>query len=318
MQHRRRRLHKLRNVAQSAMLVLGMAVIAGLCAWAIWGPGGILWAMAGVVLAMVLSPSIPPAFVLQLYRARPLDPSEFPKGYAILTELARRADLPHVPKLHYVASSVLNAFAVGNRDSAAIAVTDGLLRTLNSRELMGVLAHEVSHVRNNDLRIMGLADTMSRLTSLLSYFGLFLLVLNLPLLLAGAVGVPWLLVAALVFAPTLMSLLQLALSRSREFDADLDAAELSGDPVGLASALERMERLQGRFWEEILLPGRRIPEPSLLRSHPPTAERIRRLLELAEPAHPPMRRHPSEPLVLPGPLRIVETRPRWRWPGLWY
>lgn len=318
MLHRRRRFHKLRNLAQSAMLVLGMALVAGLCAWVIWGPGGIFWAIAGVVLAMVVSPSIPPAFVLQLYRARPLEPAEFPKGYAILTELARRAGLPQMPTLYYVASSVLNAFAVGSRNSAAIAVTDGLLRTLNLRQLMGVLAHEVSHVRNNDLWIMGLADTMSRLTSLLSYFGLFLLALNLPLLLAGAAVVPWLLVAVLVLAPTLMSLLQLALSRSREFDADLDAAELSGDPVGLASALEHMNRLQGRFWEEILLPGRRIPQPSLLRSHPPTAERIRRLLELAEPTHPPMTRRPSEPLALPVALRIVESRPRWRWPGLWY
>ncbi len=318
MQHRRRRFHKLRNLAQSAMLVLGMVSVAGLCAWVIWGPGGVFWAMAGVALAMALSPSIPPAFVLRLYRARPLEPWEFPEGYAILGELAQRAGLARVPRLHYVASSVLNAFAVGNRNSAAIAVTDGLLRRLDLRQLTGVLAHEVSHVRNNDLWIMGLADTMSRLTSLLSYFGLFLLLVNLPLLMTGSTVVPWLLVAALVFAPSLMSLLQLALSRSREFDADLDAAGLTGDPVGLASALEHMERLQGRFWEEILLPGRRIPEPSLLRSHPPTAERIRRLLELAELPQPPMKRRAPDPLALPAALRIVKAEPRWRWPGLWY
>ena len=89
---------------------------------------------------------------------------------------------------------------------------------------------------------------------------------------------PWLLVLTLALAPTFVSLLQLALSRAREFDADIDAAGLTGDPVGLASALDKLQRRQGSLWETILMPGGRIPDPSLLRTHPKTEERIVRLL----------------------------------------
>ena len=121
---------------------------------------------------------------------------------------------------------------------------------------------------------------MSRLVSLASWLGQLLLLLNLPLVLAGMVHVPWHVLILLVFAPTLMALVQLGLSRTREYDADRAAAELTGDPEGLVRALVKLERRVGRFWEEILLPGRRIPEPSLLRTHPPTESRIRRLRDL--------------------------------------
>ena len=167
---------------------------------------------------------------------------------------------------------------------------------------------------------MNLADTMSRITTLFSYVGMFLLLVNLPLIAAGAVVVPWPLVLMLLFAPTLMSLLQLALSRSRELDADLDAARLAGDPEGLASALVKLERYQGRFWESVLLPGRHVPEPSLLRTHPPTEERVRRLLELRErePTLVALARPAEQRLAMPLGLGQVDTRPRWHWSGLWY
>jgi len=314
---RRRALHKLRNILHSIVLVLGMALIAAACAWALWGWEGVLWAVGAVVLAMVLSPSIPPGLVLSLYRARPLTRAAFPEGYALSDELARRAGLPEVPTLHYVPSAVANAFAVGNRQDAAIAVSDGMLRTLSARELAGVLAHEISHVANNDLWIMNLADAMSRATALLSNVGMFLLILNLPLVLIGAVAVPWSLVLVLVLSPTAMSLLQLALSRAREYEADLNAAGLTGDPAGLASALLRLERQQGRIWETILMPGRNVPDPSLLRTHPPTEERVRRLMDLAEHERRP-EAEGQGPVVLPGDYRVVGSAPRWRWPGIWY
>ena len=315
---RERRLrHKLRNFVHSVLLIGGMAAIAAVSAWTIWGGDGVVWAAIGVALALLLSPSLPPDILLSMYRTVPLDRARFPEGTAIVEELAARAGLPRPPRLHYLASPTLNAFTVGNRENAAITVTDGLLRALNRRELAGVLAHEISHVENNDLWIMNLADTLSRVTGVVSYFGMFLLIANLPLLLIGGLGVSWLLVGVLVAAPTLMSLLQLALSRAREYEADLDAAALTGDPVGLASALEKLERYQGRFWEEIVFPGRRIPEPSLLRTHPPTGERIRRLLELREPAGRPGPWSP-EATALPEGMGLVGPRPRWRWPGLWY
>lgn len=314
---RRRVLHKLRNLLHSVILVLGMALLAAACGWALWGWEGVLWTVLAVVLGMVLTPSIPPGLVLSMYRAQPISRAEFPEGYALLDELGRRAGLPATPRLHYVPSAVANAFAVGNRRAAAIAVSDGMLRSLTVRELAGVLAHEISHIANNDLWIMNLADAMSRATAVLSNVGMFLLFLNLPLVLAGAATVPWTLAIILFLSPTAMSLLQLALSRAREYEADLDAAGLSGDPEGLASALLKLERQQGRIWESILAPGRNVPDPSLLRTHPPTGERVRRLMALAGHERRPVDATP-QPLVLPIGFRVVGSAPRWRWPGIWY
>ncbi len=314
-----RRRHKLRNLFHSVLLICGMAAILGVSAYTLWGPEGVSWAVLGSALAFALSPNIPPEWVMRMYRAVPIRRHDFPELHEVVESLAQRAELPRTPRLYWIASPILNAFAVGRPEHAAIAVTDGILRALTLRELAGVLAHEISHIRNNDLWIMQLADTMSRFTSLLSYFGQLLLFLNFPLLLTGQVTFSWLGVLILVFAPTLMALLQLALSRAREFDADLDAAGLTGDPAGLASALEKLERYQGRFWEEILFPGRRIPEPSLLRTHPPTEERIRRLLSLyGRQTKPPEDRWMESRARLPDHFATALGPPRFHWPGVWY
>lgn len=313
---RQRRLHKLRNLTHSALIVLGMLAILGLSAFLLWGWSGLVWALLLTGLSLLLAPSVAPEWVMHAYGARPLDPAEFPEGYALLRRLCARAGLERIPRLYWLPTALLNAFAVGRPDRAAIGLSDGLLRALAPRELAGVLAHELSHVRNDDLWIMGLADVVSRLTSLLSWMGQLLLLVNLPFVLAGEVVVPWLVVVLLILAPTIVGLLQLALSRAREYDADLDAAALTGDPQGLASALAKLERFQGRYWEEILLPGRRMPIPSLLRTHPPTEERIRRLLDLYEPVEPPL--DLPERLAHPRTVRIVDRPPRWHRTGAWY
>ncbi len=187
-----------------------------------------------------------------------------------------------------------------------------MLRQLEPRELAGVLAHEVSHVRNNDPWVMGLADVTSRITGWFSMLGQILFLLNIPLVLMGAVSISWLAIALLIFAPTLSGLIQLALSRTREYDADIGAVELTGDPRGLASALAKLERTQGRWLEQILMPGRRVPDPSLLRTHPPTAERIERLLALtsdhATTSRPRLATTPHHLSTIP----VVTSRPRWR------
>lgn len=311
------RRHKLRNLAQSFVLLAGMAGLLGACAWIVVGPGGMVWVLAGAGVALALGPRVSPRLILSLYRAHALSPREFPAGYEILQALAQRADLPRLPRLYYVPSRMINAFAVGHRDDAAIAVTDGMLRTLNLRELAGVLAHELSHIRNNDLWIMNLADSISRLTVFMSYAGIALAIIGFPILVAEDGWVPWLLIPLLVFSPTLVSLLQLALSRAREFDADLDAAGLTGDPAGLASALEKMERVQGSVWERLLMPGRRVPDPSLLRSHPATEERVRRLLALYAPRRPAVSWQ-DRTLAVPGRLPRVHARPRYRLTGAWF
>lgn len=313
---RQRRRHKLRNILQSTLLVLAMLAILGVCALAIWGWDGVFWTLLLAGVSLLFMPSVAPEWVMRAYGAVPLHPAEFPDGYELLRALAVRAGLERLPRLYWLPSSILNAFAVGRPERAAICLSDGLLRALNGRELAGVIAHELSHIRNDDLWIMGLADLVSRLTSLLSWLGQLLLFLNLPFLLQGEVVVPWLVVLLLVFAPTLTGLLQLALSRAREFDADLDAASLTGDPRGLASALAELERYQGRYWEEILFPGRRIPVPSLLRTHPPTEERIRRLLDLYGRAEPALL--PPERILVPRAPRPVRARPGWHWSGAWY
>ena len=151
-----------------------------------------------------------------------------------------------------------------------------------------MLAHEITHVRNNDIWVMSLADILSRFTRSMSFFAIFLFFLSVPVTVFRGTPVPWVAIMLLYFAPTFSSLLQLALSRSREFDADLGGASLTGDPEGLALALGKLERYQGRLWEDIFMPGRRIPIPSVLRTHPQTSERIARLMALKKPETAPL------------------------------
>ena len=133
---------------------------------------GCLWlALFAVAGALLLEPVAASALSLRLYRVRALHPQEAHEMWALLRELPARAGLPATPVPHYVPSAVVNAFATGSKQEASIALTDGLLRSLSPRELAGVLAHEVAHITNEDLRVMGLADSNSRLTSLLALMG---------------------------------------------------------------------------------------------------------------------------------------------------
>jgi heat shock protein HtpX len=161
---------------------------------------------------------------------------------------------------------------------------------------------------------------MTRFSQALSYLAVFLAVFHLPGLLLGDSDVSLSALLLLYLAPTLGSLLQLSLARAREFDADLFGASLTGDPAGLASALQHTERLQGTLWEDMMLPvpGRRIPVPSVLRTHPPTEARIRRLRELEHAHLPPPIEVPEEPMVSLAGLGPGTMRPRLRFPGVWF
>lgn len=308
--------HRLNNLAQTALILGGMAAIAWAVVGMIAGPGTTLLVVGAAIAGLALAPSLSRELLLRGYRARRLRPADWPEGHALLEALAARAGLPRTPELWYVPSRLPNAFAMGRPAESAVCVSDGLLRLLTFREMAGVLAHEVAHIAHRDLWLMGLADAMSRMVSLASWVGQILLLVNLPLLLTGAATIPWLVPLALAFSPTVMALLQLALSRSREFDADLGAARLTGDPEGLASALAKLERRVGRLWEDMFLPGRRIPEPSLLRTHPPSEERIARLLALARA------RPAAAPLLAagrpPAPVFPEPAPPRFHRSGLWF
>lgn len=276
------------NTLHTWLLGAGSLLLLAVTAWAFGGAAGILYAVVFGAVSMLVVRRISPQMVLTMYKAKRVGEAEFPTGVRIVEELARRATLPAVPALYVIPSKMMNAFAVGRRDDAAIAVTDALARQLSARELAGVLAHEISHIAHEDVKVMALADMVSRFTSLMSTVGLLSLLLNLLGFAGGyAAQVPWLAVLVLLAAPTVGGLLQMALSRTREFDADLSAAMLTGDPDGLASALTRLEKAQGRIWESMLLPGGRIPDPSILRTHPLTAERVARLMALkAAPGGP--------------------------------
>jgi heat shock protein HtpX len=311
--------HRWLNRIQSVTLLMLMGGFLALLGWLLFGLPGVLMLVSVGVTGILLNPLTSPRWVMRLYGARRLDEGHAPGLWHVLGVLAQRAGLSSVPSLYYVPSRNLNAFAVGAPQQSAIALTDGLIRQLSDRELVGVLAHEISHIFNNDLWVMGLADVFSRATSLLSLVGQFLLILNLPLVLTGAAVINWWAILLLIFAPNLSALAQLALSRTREFDADLNAARLTGDPQGLASALVKIEQLQGGWMERILLPGRGVPEPSLLRTHPHTEDRINRLAAL-KPETPafPTANYGPEDLLIVSRNRPVTRSPRWHVTGLWH
>ncbi len=311
--------HKQRNAVHSLLLIGGIGLILAIATTLLWGPLGIVFSAGIIGLLVLMAPSIPPAAVMRLYRAR-----KVPRGQdqlsLILDELSRRAELPARPELYLIPSATLNAFATGTQAHAAIGITEGLLRRLSLREIAGVLAHEVSHINNNDLRLMNIADIMTRFVQVLSYVALVLVIFNVLGMLTGDAPFSWWAVLVLYFAPALTSLLQLGLSRAREFDADLEAAQLTGDPLGLAAALSQLERYQGHFWEDLIypVPARRIPQPSLLRTHPPTEERVARLQELSGHLSQPPIAVVEEPMISMLGYGPIAMRPRYRFPGLWY
>lgn len=309
---------KLRNILHSLVLVGGIAALTAVCALLLFGWEGVVWTFVSVGLVLLVGPRVAPEAIMRMYNARRLPPDSGGAIPRIVAALARRGELDAVPRIYIIPSEMMNAFATGRREDASIGLTTGLVNRLTTRELAGVLAHEISHIRNGDLWIMGVADVLSRLTLFMSYFAVFLVLVNLPLVLMGEQTIPWSAVLLLYFAPTISAVLQLGLSRTREYDADLEGARLSGDPAGLASALMKLERIQGQFWENIFMPGRKNPAPSLLRSHPKTEDRVARLRELDQRTLDPLPL-PTSPLEQLAGFGGFFSRPRYHWvSGLWY
>jgi heat shock protein HtpX len=312
--HFARRRHKALNTLHTWLLAGGSLLILGVSAWAYGDWAGVAWALVFGAFSFWMARRASPQMVLKMYKAEAVGEADFPVGVQILRELSNRAGLPEMPQLYVVPSQMLNAFAVGRREDSAIAITDALARRLSARELAGVLAHEVSHIANDDLKVMAFADVVARFTSIMSTLGMLSLVLNIGSYFGGArEAVPWLAVLVLLVSPTIGGLLQLALSRTREFDADLGAAILTGDPDGLASALTKLEKAQGKLWEGLMLPGSRVPHPSVLRSHPRTADRVARLMALKaggqEAAREPAKGEGISGTVQPAPRPCPQRRP---------
>ncbi len=272
--------HAWLNRLQSLLLLLVIAGFLALLGGLLWGEDGVISLVGMGIISVMMNSFIAPKWVMNLYGAKPVHPQQMPALNEALEILTQRAGLNAQPQLYLIPSQILNAFAVGTPSNSAIAITEGLLETLTLDELVAVLAHEISHIRNNDLWIMGLADMFSRTTSLLSLLGQFLLWVNLPLLLMSAATIHWGAILLLIFAPDLSALAQLSLSRTREYHADLNAVLLMGDTDALARALMKIEERQGSWMERIFLPGYKVPVPSVLRTHPETEERIKRIMIL--------------------------------------
>ena len=312
--------HSKINRLQTILLIVTMGGFMTLIGWMIGGVIGIIYVIVTCILVLVLTPTITPKLVMHLYGAQRLSSSQVPNLYSALNELSRRSDLNYVPELYYIPSSMVSAFSMGKPGQAGIAITDGFLRTFDLRESVGVLAHEISHIRSNDMTVMALADMFTRLTSLLSLFGQLLFLLYIPFLITGIVSMNWLIIFLLVLAPTISTLAQLGLSRIREYDADLNAVRLTDDPRGLASALVKMEKIQGGWLERLFLTGRKIPEPSFLRTHPPTDERVKRLLSYEQTSDLAMFHDDSLSVPLTKNLSAskINRKPEWHFTGLWH
>ena len=225
--------------------------------------------------------------VLRMYGAREVDAASAPEYYAIVRELAGRAGIP-MPKVYVIDEAQPNAFATGrNPQHAAVAATTGILQLLTARELRGVMAHELAHVKHRDILTSTIAATMAGAISSIAHFGFMF----------GGRGDdrpnPIVAIVVMIMAPIAAMLIQFAISRAREFGADSGGAEISGDPQALASALEKMERYAKGL---PMLSAEQHPETAqmmiinplhggglagLFSTHPTTAERIARLLAMA-------------------------------------
>ena len=279
--------HKQRNQRQSILLLATMLLLLLLLCTSLFGHNGWLFMLVAIALLLLFSPRASAWLTLRLHHARPLPFEMAPELYRTVDRLAERAQLQQHPLLFYIPSSTPNAFALLENKQPLIAVTDGLLRRLDHAELTAVLAHEISHIRNGDLDVMLLADLLTRLTSSLSTAGWFMLAICLPAWILSDIALPWPAFVLLMLAPLATSLLQLALSRTREFDADLEAIGLTGSPATLARALLKIEQNHGNWWT-LLFPARHSIDPVWMRTHPSTRERVRRLRMLATEQYYPM------------------------------
>jgi heat shock protein HtpX len=227
--------------------------------------------------------------VLRMYNAQEVDASTAPEFYQMVAELAQRANLP-MPRVYVIHEDQPNAFATGrDPEHAAVAATTGIMRMLDYRELRGVMAHELTHVRHRDTLISTIAATMAGAISALANFAMFFGGRDEE----GRPVNPIAGILVAILAPLAATLIQMAISRAREFEADRGGAEISGDPLALASALRKIEY----YAQGLPMPSAEAhPETAqmmiinplsgegisgLFRTHPATEERIARLQEIA-------------------------------------
>jgi len=281
------------NYLRTAILLAGLTAL-------FLAVGFMLGGEAGMVIAFLFALGMN-AFaywnsdkaVLRMYGAREVDARSEPGYYGIVAQLADRAGLP-MPRVYVIDNDQPNAFATGrDPEHAAVAATTGLLRMMSHEQIAGVMAHELAHVRNRDTLIMTITATIAGAVSMLANFALFFggNSRNNPLGLVGTILI-------MILAPLAAMLVQMAISRSREYAADRGGAEICGHPLWLADALERMERGARAIDNEaaeanpatahmfIINPLHGRSMDNLFSTHPDTANRVRALREMAGVAGP--------------------------------
>lgn len=227
------------NTMRTFLLMAAMTAILIGCGYLVGGETGLLIALVFAIGMNFFSYWNSDKLVLRMYRAKQVDAKSAPGFYGIVEQLARRAELP-MPKVYIIESDQPNAFATGrNPENAAVAATSGLLRILNAQEVAGVMAHELAHVKNRDTLTMTvtatIAGAISMLANMAMFTGLFGGNRQSPL---GAFGA----ILVMILGPIAAMLVQMAISRTREYSADKAGAEICGNPLWLASALEKLQR----------------------------------------------------------------------------
>jgi heat shock protein HtpX len=276
MSHLRRSVHQTANHRSSALAIAGMTLLLAICGWIVGGTEGVHQALTGGA-PRPNGPAIARETIFLWFGARLLRPAELPGLHNILANVCSRAGLSRLPDIYCLpAPGDMNAYALGGPDGAAIILTEGLLRRMTWDEIAGILAHEVAHIRNNDIWTMGWAATLHRSIEWTSLAGLALLRAQ-----HGGMELSRPLAALLRAAPSIAQLLRLALSRTRELDADATALELTGDWQALIAALDKLERHHAGFPALSVAAARENGPMRLLRSHPATSERVGALLSLA-------------------------------------
>lgn len=271
------------NTFKTALLLTALTLLLIGIGRYLGGENGMLWALiiAGIMnfVAYFFSDKI----ALATYRAQPVSREDLPRVYEVVERITQRVGLP-MPKIYVIPTDSPNAFATGrNPRHASVAVTQGILRLLNDEELQGVLAHEIGHVNNRDILISSVAATLAGAITWLRYGAMF-----------GGFGgsrderrgggLGSLLM--FILAPIAATLIQLAVSRSREYQADATGAEFTGNPYALASALSKLDAYSRRLPMVatpstahlfIIQPLMGVDFGSLFSTHPPIAKRIERL-----------------------------------------
>ncbi len=285
------------NNLKTGILLTLLTVLLVFAGHALGGPQGAMIAFAFALLMNGWAYWFSDRMVLRMYKASQVTEADAPELYGIVADLTQRARIP-MPKVYLIPSPALNAFATGrNPKHAAVAVTQGLLGILDRNELAGVLAHELAHVKNRDILIGTVAATIAGAISMLSSMAQWGAMFGGFSRDGGGRGGNILVVLAVSFmAAIAASLVQLAISRSREYGADAGAARLLGDPSGLISALRKLEMgaqsvplasnpaTAHLFIVNPLRGGGRMAK--LFSTHPPMEERIRRLQGMIGLQHP--------------------------------